>query len=58
VRVQLTRYLGASFDEIPAFDQPQRLELSLDGTPVHVFELSTATKEGRGYSGPNPRGWT
>jgi hypothetical protein len=55
VRVQLTRYLGASFDEIPAFDQPQRLELSLDGTPVHVFELSTATKEGRGYSGPNRR---
>jgi hypothetical protein len=55
VRVQLTRYLGASFDEIPAFDQPQRLELSLDGTPVHVFELNTATKEGRGYSGPNRR---
>jgi hypothetical protein len=55
VRVQLTRYLGASFDEIPAFDQPQRLELSLDGTPVHVFELNTATREGRGYSGPNRR---
>ena len=56
VRVQLTRYLGASFDEIPAFDQPQRLEVSLDGTPVHVFELNTATKEGRGYAGPNRRG--
>jgi hypothetical protein len=55
VRVQLTRYLGASFDEIPAFDEPQRLELSVDGTPVHVFELNTATKEGRGYSGPNRR---
>ena len=50
VRVQLTRYLGASFDEIPSFDQPQRLELSLDGTPVHVFELKTPTKEGGGYS--------
>ncbi len=56
VRVQLTRYLGASFDEIPSFDQPQRLELSLDGTPVHVFELKTPTKEGGGYSGPNRRG--
>ena len=28
VRVQLTRYVGASFDEIPVFDEPQRLELS------------------------------
>ncbi len=56
VRVQLTRYLGASFDEIPAFDEPQRLELSLDGVPVHVFELNPATlKEGGGYSGPNRR---
>ena len=55
VRVQLTRYLGASFDDIPAFDQSQRLELSVDGTPVHVFELTTPTKEGRGYSGPNRR---
>ena len=42
VRVQLTRYAGASFDEIPAFDEVQRLELSLDGTPVHVFELVPA----------------
>ncbi|RPI56881.1 MAG: DUF1592 domain-containing protein [Acidobacteria bacterium] len=56
VRVQLTRYLGASFDEIPAFDEPQRLELSVDGTPVHVFELNPAMmKEGGGYSGPNRR---
>ena len=46
VRVQLTRYLGASFDDIPAFDQSQRLELSVDGTPVHVFELNPAS-EGR-----------
>ncbi len=55
VRVQLTRYLGASFDDIPAFDQSQRLELSVDGTPVHVFELNPPVKEGRGYSGPNRR---
>ena len=39
VRVQLTRYVGASFDEIPVFDELQRLELSVDGAPVHVFEL-------------------
>ena len=39
IRVQLTRYAGASFDEIPLFDQVQRLELSIDGEPVHVFEL-------------------
>ena len=57
VRVQLTRYAGASFDEIPAFDEVQRLELSLDGTPLHVFELVPAGKgEGRGYGpGPNRR---
>ena len=36
---QLTRDAGASFDDIPAFDKPQRLELSIDGEPVHVFEL-------------------
>ena len=39
IRVQLTRYAGASFDEVPVFDEAQRLELSLDGRPVHVFEL-------------------
>ncbi len=39
IRVQLTRYAGASFDEVPVFDEAQRLELSVDGTPVHVFEL-------------------
>ena len=33
IRVQLTRYAGASFDEVPVFDEPQRLELSVDGTP-------------------------
>ena len=33
VRVQLTRYAGASFDDIPVFDETQRLELSVDGTP-------------------------
>jgi mono/diheme cytochrome c family protein len=56
VRVQLTRYAGASFDEIPAFDQAQRLELSVDGTPVHVFQLLPAeNREGRGYGGPNRR---
>ena len=57
IRVQLTRYAGASFDEVPVFDEPQRLELSLDGAPVHVFELSPAVRtEGRGYSGANRRG--
>jgi mono/diheme cytochrome c family protein len=57
IRVQLTRYAGASFDEIPVFDEPQRLELSVDGTPIHVFELPPAAhSEGRGYSGANRRG--
>jgi mono/diheme cytochrome c family protein len=57
IRVQLTRYAGASFDEVPVFDQPQRLELSVDGTPMHVFELSPAVHtEGKGYSGANRRG--
>ena len=57
VRVQLTRYAGASFDEVPVFDEPQRLELSVDGAPVHVFELRPAAHtEGRGYSGANRRG--
>jgi hypothetical protein len=58
VRVQLTRYLGASFDDIPAFDHPQRLELSVDGTPLHVFELAPVSlTPGRGYAaGPNRRG--
>jgi mono/diheme cytochrome c family protein len=57
IRVQLTRYAGASFDEVPVFDEPQRLELSVDGEPVHVFELpSAAHTEGRGYSGANRRG--
>ncbi|MEO5741403.1 MAG: DUF1592 domain-containing protein [Vicinamibacterales bacterium] len=57
VRVQLTRYAGASFDEVPVFDEPQRLELTVDGTPIHVFELPPATHtEGRGYSGANRRG--
>jgi hypothetical protein len=58
VRVQLTRYVGASFDEIPVFDEPQRLELTVDGTPVHVFELlPQPPAEGRGYgAGQNRRG--
>ena len=57
IRVQLTRYAGASFDEIPVFDEAQRLELSVDGTPLHVFELAPAAHtEGRGYSGANRRG--
>jgi mono/diheme cytochrome c family protein len=56
VRVQLTRYAGASFDDIPAFDEPQRLELSIDGNPVHVFELPASAGQGRGYGpGPNRR---
>jgi hypothetical protein len=57
IRVQLTRYAGASFDEVPVFNEPQRLELSLDGVPLHVFELPPAVRtEGRGYSGANRRG--
>jgi mono/diheme cytochrome c family protein len=58
VRVQLTRYVGASFDEIPVFDEPQRLELTIDGAPVHVFELlPQPPAEGRGYgAGQNRRG--
>ena len=58
MRVQLTRYVGASFDEIPVFDEPQRLELSVDGAPVHVFELlPQPPAEGRGYgAGQNRRG--
>ena len=57
IRVQLTRYAGASFDEVPVFDEPQRLELSLDGVPLHVFELPPAARtDGRGYSGANRRG--
>ena len=56
VRAQLTRYAGASFDEIPAFDEPQRLELSVDGVPLRVFELlPAASTPGRGYGGPNRR---
>ena len=47
IRVQLTRYAGASFDEVPVFDEPQRLELSVDGTPVHVFELPPAAHDRR-----------
>jgi mono/diheme cytochrome c family protein len=54
VRVQLTRYAGASFDDIPTFDQTQKLELSIDGKPQHVFELrSGAAADGAG-SGPGP----
>ena len=57
IRVQLTRYAGASFDEVPVFDEVQRLELSVDGAPMHVFELAPAAHtEGRGYSGANRRG--
>lgn len=57
IRVQLTRYAGASFDEIPVFDETQKLELSVDGNPLHVFELRPdSAGEGRGYGpGPNRR---
>ena len=56
--MQLTRYVGASFDEMPVFDEPQRIELTVDGTPVHVFELlQQPPAEGRGYgAGQNRRG--
>jgi hypothetical protein len=53
VRVQLTRYAGASFDDIPVFDETQQLELSVDGNPLHVFELR-ANNAGDG-PGPNRR---
>jgi mono/diheme cytochrome c family protein len=55
VRVQLTRYVGASFDDIPAFDEAQRLELSVDSRPLHVFELSPPDPQGSRGSGPNRR---
>ena len=39
------------------FDEPQRLELSLDGVPLHVSSLLPPVRtEGRGYSGANRRG--
>ena len=53
IRVQLTRYAGASFDDIPVFDETQRLELSVDGKPLHVFELRPDNAETRG-EGPAP----
>jgi hypothetical protein len=53
IRVQLTRYAGASFDDIPVFDETQRLELSVDGKPLHVFELRPDNAETRG-DGPAP----
>ena len=53
IRVQLTRYAGASFDDIPVFDETQRLELSVDGKPLHVFELRPDNAETRG-EGPGP----
>ena len=55
VRVQLTRYAGASFDDIPAFDQPQRLELSIEGQPLHVFELLPPEQGQAPGAGPNRR---
>jgi hypothetical protein len=54
VRVQLTRYAGASFDDIPVFDETQKLELSVDGNPLHVFELEAGAGRGDG-PGPNRR---
>jgi len=48
VRVQLTRNAGASFDDIPSFYSPQRLELSVDDTPIHVFELPAEPAKGAG----------
>ncbi len=47
IRVQLTRNAGA-IDEVPTYDQRQRLELSIDGEPIHVFELTPeAPQSGR-----------
>ena len=46
VRVQLTRYAGASFDEIPVFDEPQRLELSVDGTAGARLRARARTTRG------------
>ena len=48
VRVQLTRYAGASFDDIPVFDETQRLELSVDGTAAARLRAAS----GRGGDGP------
>jgi hypothetical protein len=52
IRVQLTRYAGASFDEIPTYDQVQRLELSVDGEPLHVFELRPDAPNGGSGTAP------
>jgi len=47
IRVQLTRNAGA-IDEVPTYDQRQKLELSIDGEPIHVFELTPeAAQSGR-----------
>jgi hypothetical protein len=51
IRVQLTRFAGA-IDEIPTFDQTQRLELSIDGAPVHVFELTPEAPQGGSGTAP------
>ena len=49
--------MPARFDEIPTYDQTQRLELSIDGEPIHVFELTPeAPQSGAGLArGENRR---
>ena len=42
IRAQLKRIAGASFDDVPIFDELQRLEVSVDDVPVHVFGLPPA----------------
>jgi len=55
IHVQLTRNAGA-IDEIPTYDERQRLELSIDGQPIHVFELTPETPQsGRGPARENRR---
>src|SRR5437763_1570179 len=50
IRVQLARRV-ANTEDIPSFDQAQRLEVSVDGEPVQVFTLAAdePPKDGQPY---------
>src|SRR5207249_2849609 len=40
LRVKLFRLAGSSTDELPSFDRPQQLEVSVDGERVKVFTMA------------------
>lgn len=40
LRFKLFRLAGSSTDELPSFDRPQSLEVSVDGERVHVFTMA------------------